>query len=121
MKIRPIRTHEDHRQALAEIDRLWGAQPDTEEGDVLEVLIALVERFEDSHFPVPASRPAEVLRFMMDQNGRTQTELAQLLGSKSRASELLNGGREPTLDQIRLLAKHWRIPAGALIGELDAA
>ncbi len=121
MDIRPIRTGDDLRAALAEIDRLWGAPANTAEGDKLDVLLALVERHEDQHFAAPNAKPLDVLKYMMQQNGRTQAELGHLLGSRSRASEVLNGRRELTLDQIRLLARHWRIPAGALVGELEDA
>jgi hypothetical protein len=61
-----------------------------------------------------------VLKFCMEQNDRTQTDLARLLGSRSRASEILSGRRALTLEQIRTLAKEWRIPASALL-EIEAA
>lgn len=70
---------------------------------------------------MPPAAPLDVLKFMMDQNDRTQADLAHLLGSRSRASEILNAKRELTLDQIRLLSREWHIPAAALIGELEAA
>lgn len=121
MEVRPIRTIEDHAEALGEIDRLWGADPGSPEGERLDVLLALVEQYEDRHLEIPRADPLGVLRFMMEQNGKTQSDLAALFGSRSRASEVLNGRRNLTLDQIRLLATHWRIPAGALIGLLETA
>ncbi|MBX3484763.1 helix-turn-helix domain-containing protein [Phenylobacterium sp.] len=121
MDIRPIRTASDHEAALREIDRLWGAEVGSDDGDRLDVLATLVERYEEGHFPIPTSTPLEVLKFMMEQTGRRQTDLANLLGSRSRASEILSGRRNLTLDQIRLLAREWRIPAGALVGELEPA
>lgn len=121
MEIRPIRTDADHEAALHEIDRLWGAAPGTDEGDKLDILLALVEKFEDRRYPVPAATPLDVLKFMMEQQDRTQADLAALLGSRSRASEILNAKRDLTLDQIRLLAREWHIPAAALIGELEHA
>ncbi len=121
MDIRPIRTNEDHRAALREIDRLWGSPEGSVDGDTLEVLVALVEQFEAVHFPTPGADPIGVVRFVMDQNDYTQADLAALLGSRSRASELLGGKRDLTLDQIRRLSAAWRIPAGALIGDLAMA
>ena len=121
MDIRPLRTPADHEAALREIDRLWGAPAGTDDGDKLDVLAVLVERYEDAHYPMPRVRPVEALKFVMAQNGRTQADLANLFGSRSRASEVLNGKRDLTLDQIRLLHRHWRIPAGVLIGELEDA
>lgn len=121
MDIRPIRTDEDHEAALREISRLWGAPVGSPEGDRLDVLITLVDAYESERWPIPKSTPLEVLKFMMEQNDRTQADLGKLLGSRSRASEILNGKRELTLDQIRLLAREWKIPAAALIGELEPA
>jgi len=121
MHITPIRTRDDHAAALRRIDALWGAADQTAEGDELDILIVLVEHYEAQHYPEPKATPLEVLRFMMEQSGRTQKDLAALLGSRSRASEILNGRRSLTLDQIRLLSARWRIPAAALIGELEAA
>jgi HTH-type transcriptional regulator / antitoxin HigA len=121
MEIRPIRTDDDHKAALVEIDRLWGAPAGSPEGDRLDVLATLVERYEDTRWPIPAASPVEVLKFVMEQNGRSQTDLANLLGSRPRASEILNGRRDLTLDNIRLLAREWHIPAGALVGELEPA
>jgi len=121
MEIRPIHNDDDHRAALLEIDRLWGAADGSPEGDRLDVLAALVEHYEDGRWPLPRTTPLGVLKFMMEQNGRSQTDLAHLLGSRSRASEILNNRRELTLDNIRLLAREWHIPAGALVGELEPA
>jgi HTH-type transcriptional regulator/antitoxin HigA len=119
MEVRPIRTRDDHSAALRRIDALWGVEDGTPEGDELDILVTLVERYETKHAAAPHASPLEVLKFMMEQNDRTQKDLADLLGSRSRASEILNGKRELTLDQIRLLSARWRIPAAALVGELE--
>jgi HTH-type transcriptional regulator/antitoxin HigA len=121
MEIRPIRTDEDHEAALREIDRLWNAEPGTDDGDRAEILVALVQKYEERMYPVPRATPVEILRFMMEQNDRSQSDLAELLGSRSRASEILSGKRELTLDQIRKLHREWHIPASALVGEMAAA
>ena len=121
MDIRAIHNDDDLTAALRRIDELWGAEEGTPADDELDVLSYLVERYERKHYLIPKATPLEVLKFMMEQNDRRQSDLARLLGSRSRASEILNGKRELTLDQIRLLARDWHIPAGALIGELEAA
>ncbi|HEY5071349.1 MAG TPA: helix-turn-helix domain-containing protein [Caulobacteraceae bacterium] len=121
MDIRPLRTKEDHGAALREIDRLWGAPVGSDDGDRLEVFLALVEPYEDGLYPSPPADPLGVVRYVMDQNGYTQKDLADVLGSRSRASELLSGRRSLTLDQIRRLSHRWRIPAAALIGEMATA
>jgi len=121
MDIKPIHSDEDHEAALRRIETLWGAPVGSPEGDELDILATLVERYEETRWPASRATPLEMLNFCMEQNGYSQTDLAQLLGSRSRASEILNGKRGLTLDQIRLLARHWRIPAGLLIGEMEEA
>ena len=92
MDIRPIRTDADHRAALAEIESLWGAAQGTEAGDKLDVLVTLVEAYETNRWPIEIEGkfdPIDALRYVIDELGHTQAELAELLGSRSRASEIL--------------------------------
>ena len=103
---------------MQEVDRFWGAPTGSDDGDKLDILVALVDRYEEANFARPRSSPLDVLKFVMRENGYTQADLTTLLGSRSRASEILNGKRALTLDQIRLLQHRWHIPAGALICEL---
>ena len=87
MDIRPIRTDEDHRAALAAIEACWGAR--TEESDKLDVLVALVELYEAKRWPIEIAEtfdPIDVLQYAIDELGHSQAELAELLGSRSRAS-----------------------------------
>jgi HTH-type transcriptional regulator/antitoxin HigA len=121
MDIRPIRNDEDLTWALGRIAALWNAEVGSPEGDELDVLATLVERYEREHYPIAKASPLEIIRFSMEQNGRAQADLAKLLGSRSRASEILAGKRNLTLDQIRKLHKAWRIPVGLLVGELEDA
>ncbi len=121
MDIRPIRSADDHEAALREIDRLWGAPSGTPDGDKLDVLATLVERFEEREHPFEQPSPVEMIKFVMEQNGYGQADLAKLLGSRSRASEVLSGKRKLTLEQIRLLHSHWRIPLNSLIDAVKAA
>jgi HTH-type transcriptional regulator/antitoxin HigA len=121
MEIRPIRNDEDHRAALAEIERLWDAEPGSDDEARMDALATLVDHYEATRWPVSPVAPLEMLKFMMEQSGRTQADLGHLLGSRSRASEIMNGKRELTLDQIRLLAREWKIPVAALVGEREPA
>src|ERR1700687_143329 len=98
MEIRPIRTDEDHRAALAEIEACWGAPEGAEAGDKLDVLLALVETYEAKRWPIEVDDsfdPVDVLAYAIEELGHTQAELADLLESRSRASEILSrrGGR----------------------------
>ncbi|MGA7804843.1 helix-turn-helix domain-containing protein [Bradyrhizobium sp.] len=118
MDIRPIRTNEDHRAALAEIEARWGAPEGTEEGDKLDVLLALVDIYETKRWPIEIDRnfdPIAVLRYAIDELGHTQAELAELLGSRSRASEVLARRRALTVEMIHKIGEAWKVPADLLV------
>jgi HTH-type transcriptional regulator/antitoxin HigA len=118
MEIRPIRTDEDHRAALAEIEARWGAAEGTEEGDKLDVLFALVEAYEEKRWPIDLDEnfdPIDILNHAIEELGHTQAELAELLGSRSRASEILSRRRALTVEMIRKISKEWNIPADLLV------
>ena len=118
MDIRPIRTDEDHRAALAEIEACWGAAEGTEAGDRLDVLVALIESYEARRWPVESGEqfdPVDVLHYAIDELGHTQTELAELLGSRPRASEILARRRALTVEMIHRISEAWKIPADLLV------
>ena len=116
MDIRPIRNDEDHRQALQEIERLWGAEMGSEEGDKLDVLATLVERYEEARFPLPVADPVDVITAVMAERGYTRKDLADVLGSQSRATEILAHRRSLSIEHIRRVSRSWRVPAEALLG-----
>ncbi|HEY0331859.1 MAG TPA: transcriptional regulator [Rhodopseudomonas sp.] len=116
MKIRPIRNDDDHAAALAEIERLWGAPASTEDGDTLDVLATLVEKYEETRWPVVDNAdPIDLLHFAISDLGHSQAELAELLGSRSRASEILGRRRALTVEMIRTISEAWKIPAELLV------
>ena len=116
MEINPIRNDDDHTAALREIEKLWGAAPDTENGDKLDILVTLVERYEDRRWPnADDSDPIDLLHYAIDELGHSQGELAELLGSRSRASELLNRRRPLTVEMIYKISEAWKIPADLLV------
>ncbi len=118
MEIRPIRTDKDHKAALAEIESYWGAPEGSEKGDKLDVLLALVDIYEAKRWPTDLSKrfdPIDVLKYAIDEFGHTQAELAELLKSRSRASEILSRRRPLTVDMIQKIAEAWKIPADLLV------
>jgi HTH-type transcriptional regulator / antitoxin HigA len=118
MEIRPIRTDIDHRAALAEIDTCWGAPEGTEEGERLDVLLALVEIYEAKRWPIDIDEsfdPIDVLDYAIEELGHTQAELAELLDSRSRASEILSRRRALTVEMIHKISGMWKIPADLLV------
>ena len=117
MHIKPIRTDMDHQNALNRIDALFDAEPDTPEGDELEVLIELVNAYEEAHFPIAAPDPIEAIKFRMEQQGMTDADLVPYLGQRSRVSEILNRKRRLSLQMIRKLHTGLNIPIESLIAE----
>lgn len=117
-KVKPLRTAADHKAALAEIERLWDAKPGTEEGDLLEVLVVLVDAYERKHYPMLPPDPVEAILFRMEQRGSTRKDLEGLLGiSRGRVSEVLGRKRPLSLSMIRSLNSKFDIPADVLIAE----
>ena len=118
MQIQVIRTDEEHRAALAQIEALWGARDGTDDGDRLEALVALVESYETRRWPLavdPSFDPVDVLRFAIEELGHTRAELTQILGSRSRVSEILSRRRALTVQMIHAMSEAWKLPAGLLV------
>ena len=115
--IRPIRTEDDYNWALTEIAHYFDRQPEvgTADGDRFDVLAALIERHEDKHYPISAPDPVSALHAHMEMAALKQTDLAQVIGSRSRASEVLNRRRALTVEMIHKINREWKIPAEVLI------
>lgn len=119
MKLQPIHTEKDYEKAVARIDEIFDAKPGTSEGDELEILGMMVDQYEENHFPISKPTPIEAIKFRMEQLGLEQKDLANMIGSKSRASEILSGTRTLSLRQIKILHHRLNIPAEVLIGDLE--
>ena len=117
MDIRPIKSEHDYEHALARVDELMGAEPDTPEGDELEVLATLVEAYEDKQFPIEPPDPVEAILFRMEEMDLTRKDLEPYIGSRHRVSEVLNRKRELSLNMIRRLHEGLGIPLENLIGK----
>ncbi|MBA5791718.1 helix-turn-helix domain-containing protein [Flavobacterium sp. xlx-214] len=115
MKLRPIKTEQDYQAALERLEAIFDALPGTEESDELEILGMLIEKYEKEHFPIDLPDPIEAIKFRMEQMGYTQNDLAEMIGLKSRASEILNRKRKLSLEMIRLLTQKLHIPSEVLI------
>jgi len=115
MEIRPIKTEADYEAALAEIEKLFEAEPGTLEGDRLEILTTLVEAYEEAHYPIPFPDPIEAIHYYMESRGLGRRDLEPYLGSRARVSEILNRKRPLSLEMIRRLNKELDIPAEILI------
>lgn len=115
MDIRPIRTNDDYEQALEHIARLFQAQPNTPEGDILDVLTTLVEAYENQKHPIEPPDPIEAIHYHLESRGLTRRDIEPYIGNRARVSEILNKRRPLTLEMIRRLHDGLGIPAEILI------
>jgi HTH-type transcriptional regulator/antitoxin HigA len=115
MEIKPIRTDKDYKKALERLELIFNAKKNSKDGDELEVLGILIDQYENEHFPIGLPDPIEAIKFRMEQLGYNQTDLANIVGLKSRASEILNKKRKLSLEMIRQLHKRLHIPTDVLI------
>ena len=115
MKIKPIKTKKDYEQALERLELIFDAKKGTEKGDELEILGMLIDMYEKEEFPIGFPDPVEAIKFRMEQLGYNQTDLANVVGLKSRASEILNRKRKLSLEMIRQIHDRLNIPTEVLI------
>lgn len=115
LEIRPIRKKADHRWALKEVERLWDAGPGTPDGDHVDVLVTLIEAYEERRFPIAPPDPISAIEFMLQQKGLTRRDLEPAIGGRGRVSEVLNRKRPLTLPMVRALSKLLDIPTEILV------
>lgn len=115
MNIKPIKTKKDYEQALERLEIIFDAKKGTQKGDELEILGMLIDKYEKEKFPIGFPDPVEAIKFRMEQLGYNQTDLANVVGLKSRASEILNRKRKLSLEMIRQIHERLNIPTEVLI------
>jgi len=115
MDIQPIKTEIDYEKALDRLEIIFDAKKETKEGDELEILSILIEKFEKEKYPIEMPDPIEAIKFRMEQLGMKQKDLIELVGFKSRISEILNRKRKLTIEMIRNLSQKLNIPSDVLI------
>ncbi len=115
MKLKPVKNDRELNRALKRIDELWGAKPNTPRGDELDILMLLVEKYEDEHYAIPASDPIEAIKFLMEQNSLSRKDLEPYIGTSGRVSEVLSKKRSLTLTMIKKLHTGLKIPYESLI------
>ena len=117
MKIAPVRNEKDYQKALKRLEVIFDAKKGTEQGDELEILSILIDNYENENFPIGMPDPIEAIKFRMEQMGLKQKDLAEIVGFKSRVSEILNKKRKLTIEMIRKLNATLHIPTEVLIQE----
>ena len=115
MKIRPIKTEQQYFQALEKLEEIFDAKENTPEGDEAEILSLLIDTFENEHYQIEAPDPIEAIRIRMEEMDLKQKDMVEIIGSKSKTSEVLNRKKRLTLDMIRNLQKKLNLSASVLI------
>lgn len=115
MTVKLIKTKKDYQQALTRLEEIFDAKKGTSNGDELELLGMVVDNYENENFPVGFPDPVEAIKFRMEQLGYNQSDLADVVGLKSRASEILNRKRKLSLEMIRQIHDRLNIPTEVLI------
>lgn len=115
MEAKLIKTEEDYDLALARIDELFDSKPGSKDFDEAELLMTLVELYEQQHYKIEAPDPIEAIKFRMEQMDMKRVDLAKYLGTRARVTEILNRQRSLTLAMIKKLHKELGIPAESLL------
>jgi HTH-type transcriptional regulator/antitoxin HigA len=117
MEIKVIKNEEDYNSALKKLEEIFDAPVNSPDGDEAELLTVLIEKYEEEHYPIESPDPIEAIRFRMEQMNMKKKDLAEVLGYKSRVSEILSRKRKLSLKMIRQLHKKLRIPYDSLLTE----
>ena len=117
MDVKVIKTEQDYEQALKRLEEIFEAPVDSPEGDEAELLSILIEKYEDEHYPIGPPDPIEAIKFRMEQMDIKKSDLAEIIGYKSRVSEILSKKRKLTLQMIRNLHEKLKIPYESLIAD----
>jgi len=115
MNITPIKNEKDYQQALKRLELIFDSKDGTKEADEMEVLVILIDNYENEHFPIGMPDPIEAIKFRMEQMGMKQKDLVEVIGFKSRVSEVLNRKRKLSLKMIREISSALSIPAEVLV------
>ena len=117
MNIKPIKTKKEYESALKRLDKIFDSNPGTKNGDELEVLSILIDKYEKENYPIDFPDPIEAIKFRMEQLNLKQKDLANVIGFKTRVSEVMNRKRKLTLDMIRKISEALSIPTDVLVKE----
>ena len=117
MNIKPIKSETDYRLAIKRLEEIFDAPIGTSEGDEADILGLLVDEYEKKHYPIEAPDPIEAIKIRMEELQLKQVDLIEVIGSKSRVSEILNRKRKLTIDMIRNLTKRLNLSPDLLIAD----
>jgi HTH-type transcriptional regulator/antitoxin HigA len=121
MNIKPIKSETDYKNALKRLEEIFDAPIGTSESDEADILGLLVDEYEKKHYPIEAPDPIEAIKIRMKELQLKQVDLVEVIGSKSRVSEVLNRKRKLTIEMIRNLTKRLNLSPDLLITDYQLA
>ena len=114
MNIKPIKNNNDYNETLKRIGEIWDAKINTKNGDELDILSTLIEKYEEKKYNILPPDPVEAIKFRMEQMNLKQKDLAKMIG-KNRISEILNRKRGLSINMIKILHTNLNIPTDSLL------
>jgi HTH-type transcriptional regulator / antitoxin HigA len=117
MEYTVIKNEKQYNKAINRLEQIFDAKKSTREGDELELLSLLIDKYEQEKYPIDFPDPIDAIKFRMEQLGYQQKDLVSAIGLKSRVSEILNRKRKLTLEMIRKLSTELSIPTDILVKE----
>jgi len=118
MNIKPIRSESDLQESFRQLEKVFQAKSGTKEADDMEILVTLIEAYENKHYPITPPDPVDAIKFRMEQQGLKARDLEEHIGSSGRVSEILNRKRPLSLKMIKCLHKNLHIPYESLLAEV---
>lgn len=115
MNIKPIKNDKDLQAAFKRLEVIYQVQEGSIEADEMEILVTLIEAYENKHYPISAADSIEAIKFRMEQQGLTQKDLEPFIGSSGRVSEVLSGKRGLSLAMVKRLHDGLQIPYESLL------
>jgi HTH-type transcriptional regulator / antitoxin HigA len=115
MNLKVIKTEADYQKALNRLDVIFDARLGTSEGDELDILSILIDKYEKEHFPIEAPDPIAAIKFRMEELGVTTNDLSKVMGNKPSLSDVLLKKKKLTLTMVRQLHEALKIPTNILV------
>lgn len=117
MGLKILKTKKDYLKALGRFEEIFQAKPGSGKSDEADLLALLMREYEDKHYIINAPSPLEAIKYRMEQQGLTNNDLAQILGFKSRVTDIFKKNRKLNLAMIRKLHYELKIPLETLVRE----
>jgi HTH-type transcriptional regulator/antitoxin HigA len=111
MNWKVLKTEEDYNAASMRLIEIFHAEPNTPEGDELDLLLVLVKDYDEKQYQLPELDALEVIKYKMQEMGLKAKDLEPIIGSKGHVSAILSGKREITLKMAQKLKDYFSIPA----------